>query len=109
MADPLDVKQAPAGGEADLLQFRKMRQPLGHAEVGGVVDRGFRSERFAEFVVLLDLGVLVVDVQARDDPVGDDAGAEPARRGALALADDLRPKISDTRSGRPRSRLSRIS
>ena len=67
VADPLDVKQAPAGGEADLLQFREMRQPLGHAEVGGVVDRGFRSERLAELVVLLDLRVLVVHVQARGD------------------------------------------
>ena len=55
VADPLDVEQAPAGGEADLLEFREMRQPFGHAEVAGVVDRGFRSERFAELVVLLDL------------------------------------------------------
>ena len=56
---------------------------------GGVVDRGFRSERLAELVVLLDFRVLVVHVQARGHPVGDDAGAEPARRGAPALADDL--------------------
>src|SRR6266704_73722 len=80
--------RAPAGGEADLLQLRKMRQPLGHAEVGGVVDGGFGSERFAELVVLLDLRVLVVDMQARGDIAGDDPGAEPARRRVLALPDD---------------------
>ncbi len=39
-------------------------------------------------VVLLDPAVLVVDVQARDHPAGDDAGAEPARRGIPALADE---------------------
>ena len=55
VAAPLDVKQAPAGGVADLFQFGEMRLSLGHAEVAGVVDRGFRSERFSEFVVLLDL------------------------------------------------------
>jgi len=61
----------------------------------GVVDRGFRSERFAQLVVLLDLGVLVVDVQARGHALGDDPGAEPSRRGALALADD--PAVEDQR------------
>src|SRR5664280_1021107 len=39
-------------------------------------------------VVLLDLGVLVVDVQGRDDAVGDDPGAEAARGRVVALADD---------------------
>src|SRR5215218_3035603 len=37
---------------------------------------------------LLDLGVLIVDVQGRDDPVGDDSGAEPAGGFATAFADD---------------------
>src|SRR5690348_408622 len=70
---------------------RKVRgtSPLGHAEVGRVVDGGFGPQRLAELVVLLDLGVLVIDVQARDHAVGDDAGAEPARGGPLSLADDL--------------------
>ena len=95
VADPLDVKQAPAGGEAGLLQLPQMRQPLGHAEVGGVVDRGFGSQRCAELVVLLDRGVLVIDVQARGDPVGDQAGAEPARCRAPAAAGD--PAAEDQR------------
>ena len=40
-------------------------------------------------MILLDLRMLVVDVQAGDHPVGDDAGAEPARGRVLATADDL--------------------
>ena len=68
---------------------RQAGQPLGDAEVGGsVVDGGLGPERPAELVVLLDLRMLVVDVQARDHAAGDDAGAEPARRGVLAPALD---------------------
>src|SRR6266704_4057946 len=47
-----------------------------------------RQLRLEIIVVLLDLRVLVAGVQARGDPVGDDPGAEPARGGARALADD---------------------
>jgi hypothetical protein len=85
------------------------RQSLGHVEVARVVDRGFRPERRAELVVLLDFRVLVVHVQARGDPLGDDPGAEPPGVGWRLRFMILRSKISDTRSGRPRSRLSRIS
>ena len=89
VADGLDAEQAPVGRKADLPESLQAGQPLGDAEVGGsVVDGGLGPERPAELVVLLDFGVLVVDVQARDDPVGDDPGAEPARRGEAALADD---------------------
>jgi hypothetical protein len=77
VADPLDVKQAPAGGEADLLQSGEMRQPLGHAEVTGLADGRFGPERLAQLAVLLDFGVLAAGVQARGHPAGDDAGAEP--------------------------------
>ena len=38
-------------------------------------------------------------------PVGDDAGAEPARRGAPALADDLPAEDEVTLSGRPMSEV----
>ena len=63
MADALDAEQAPVGGEADLPQRGQVGQPLADPEVAGLVDSGFGSDRFAELVVLLDLGVLVVDVQ----------------------------------------------
>jgi hypothetical protein len=44
-------------------------------------------------VILLDLGVFVVDVQARGDPVGDDSGTERAGGGLLAAAVD--PPVED--------------
>jgi hypothetical protein len=34
-----------------------MRQPLGHAEVFRVIDRGFRSQRLAQLVVILSFRV----------------------------------------------------
>src|SRR5579863_1156843 len=90
VADGLDAEQAPVGGEADLPQVGQAGQPFGDAEVGGrVVDGGLGPDGPAELVVLLYFRMLVVDVQARDHAVGDDAGAEPARRRALAAADDL--------------------
>ena len=58
------------------------RQPVGRversadAEVLGVVDRRFGSQRATLFEILLDLGVFVVRLQLRLDAVGDDAGAE---------------------------------
>ena len=79
VADGLDAEQAPVGGEAELPQGGQAGQPFGDAEVVRVVDRGLGAQRSPLLVVLLDLGVLVVDVQRRDDPVGDDPGAEPAR------------------------------
>jgi len=45
----------------------------------GVVDGGLGAEGLALLVVLLDLGVLVVDVERRGDPLGDDPGAESPR------------------------------
>jgi hypothetical protein len=42
--------------------------------------------RSSFLVVLLDRGVLVVDVQARGDAAGDHSGAEPSRRGVDAGA-----------------------
>jgi hypothetical protein len=57
-------------------------------EIPGVVDRGLGPQRPALFVVLLDLGVLVLDVQGRDHSLGDDPGAEPARGRMPTFADD---------------------
>src|SRR6266699_2450538 len=54
----------------------------------GVVDGGFGPQRPSFLVVLLDLRMLVVNVQGRDHPVGDDPGAEPARCRPRAGADD---------------------
>ena len=64
VAEALDAEQAPVGGEADLPQGGQVGQPFGQPEVAGVVDRGLGAQRPPFLVVLLDLGVLVVDVQA---------------------------------------------
>jgi len=39
-------------------------------------------------VILLDLGALVLDMQAGGDTLGDDAGAKPSRCAVAAGADD---------------------
>ena len=53
----------------------------------GVVDGGFRPDRLAQLVVLLNFRVLVVNVQGRGDPVGDDPGAERPWRATAAPGD----------------------
>ena len=93
MADGLDAQEASVGGEADLPQRGQVVQPFTDGEVAGVVDGGLGAQGTAEFVVLLDLAGLVVDVQAGDDSVGDDPGPEPARGPEPALADD--PAVED--------------
>src|SRR3974390_2848784 len=86
-------RRTGVGLKADLPQRGQVGQPLADPEVTRVVDGGFRSDRLAQLVVLLYFRVLVIDVQARGDPVGDDPGAEPARGGPRALADD--PPVED--------------
>ena len=75
--------------EADLSQLRQVVKPLADIEITGVVDGGLGAQSTAFFVVLLDAGAFVVDVQGGHDAVGDDAGAKQAGR---ALAD---PTIKD--------------
>ncbi len=58
VAECLGAQQAPVGGKADLPQRGQVGQPLADPEVAGLIDGCFRSEGFAELVVLLDLGVL---------------------------------------------------
>ena len=77
VAEALDAEQASVGGEADLLQIFKVPQPAADIEVVRVVDHRLGAQRAPFLVVLLDARVLVVDVQRRGNPVGDDAGAIP--------------------------------
>ena len=88
VADGLDAEQAPVGGEAELPQVEQVGQPFGYAEVMWVVDGGLGAQRSPLLVVLLDLGVLVVDVQRRRDALGDHPGAEPARGLVFAAVED---------------------
>ena len=78
VAEALDAQQASVGGEADLLQIIEVPQPAADREVVRVVDDRLGAQGAPFLVVLLDARVLVVDVQRRDDPVGDDAGCDTA-------------------------------
>jgi hypothetical protein len=71
----LDGQEPPVGCEADLRQCGQVSQPLADAEVAGLIDGCLGTDGLSELVVLLDPGVLVVDVQARGDPAGDRAPA----------------------------------
>ena len=91
VTEALDFEQPAVGAEADLAQFRQVVQSLADAEVVGVVDGGFGAQSALFLVILLDPGVLVIDVQGRGDVLGDDAGAEPSRgaAGDPAIEDQL--------------------
>lgn len=82
VAETFEPEQSPAGGKADLAQFRQVGQPLADAEVVSVVDRGLCPERSTFLVVLLDARPLVIDLQRRRDPLGQDAGLEASGGGA---------------------------
>ena len=77
VAGGLGAQQAPVGFEADPLQDVKVFRPSADVEDVGVVDHRLGTRRAPLLVVLLDPGMPVVDVQRRDDPIGDDAGSEP--------------------------------
>jgi hypothetical protein len=62
-------------------------------EVAGVVDGGLGAKGDSFFVILLDPAGLELDVQRRDDAIGEDPGAEAARCGPLAAPDD--PPVED--------------
>src|SRR6266851_4343624 len=57
-----------------------------------LVDGGLGTERSPFFQVLLDLGLLVVQVEVGADPGGDDLGAEAAGGGVLAAQPDQAPE-----------------
>src|SRR6478609_2286938 len=109
MAESLDVQQTSVGVEADLPQRGQIGQPFPDPEIAGVVDGGFGPKSPSLLVVLLGSGVLVIDVQARGDPVGDHPSPEPARCAIRAGGIRRRPKTRVTRSGRPMSRFSRMT
>lgn len=72
----MDVEETPVGQKADLPEGGKIVEPSADTEVTGVVDGGFGPEGLALLVILLDPGVLVVDVEGGGDPLGYDPGAE---------------------------------
>ena len=84
MAEAFDFEKTSVGLKADLPQLGQVTQPFTDGEVASIIDGGFGAgpgEGLAGnfLVVLLDLGVLVVDVQRGRDPFGDDSGAKGTR------------------------------
>jgi len=86
MTDALDVEQTSVGRKADLSQFFKIFDASANGEIAGIVDRRFGAKGFALLVILLDAGLLVVDVERGHDALGDHPRAEPAGRGPGHLA-----------------------
>lgn len=80
-ADALGRQQATVGQEADLPECGKVVEPFADPEVASVVDRGLGPKGAVELVVLLDLGVLVVDVQRWLHAVVEHPGPKPPRGG----------------------------
>jgi|SRR5579863_9269711 len=65
VSDALDVEQTSVGCKADLAQILEILDASADGEVAGVVDRGFGSKCLSLLVILLDAGLLVIDVTAR--------------------------------------------
>jgi hypothetical protein len=59
----LDFEQTSDGLKAEVPQTRKITQPLAAGEVAGIVDRGYSAQGPSLFVVLVDMGLLVIDGQ----------------------------------------------
>src|SRR5437667_6016779 len=76
VAQIFNAQEASVGGKADLPQGGEIAQSPTDLEVIRVVDGRFRAKRLAFFVVLLEAGLLVVDVERGYHAFRQDAGAE---------------------------------
>src|SRR5271169_901061 len=70
VTEALDFEQSAVRAEADFPQFRQVVQSFADAEVVGVVDGGFGAQSALLLVILLDPGVLVIDVEGGCDALG---------------------------------------
>jgi len=80
----LDLQHPAVGGKANLAQGGQVFEEAAHPEVIGVVDRGFGSQRPTFFMVLLEVGVFVIDVQGGHDARGNNARPTSAVVGSLS-------------------------
>src|SRR5438105_467050 len=80
MADLLDFEQTSVGLEADLPQGGQVREPLADVEIARVVHGDLGAERSTFFVILLDPVTFVIDIEGRNHPLGNDAGAKATGR-----------------------------
>src|SRR5690348_10188251 len=88
VADAFGAGEAPAGRVAGLRHGGEVRQLFADAEVARLVDGGLGAERPSFLEVLLDVGLLVVQVEVGAGAGRDDLGAEgPGSAELAALAD----------------------
>src|SRR5438477_7622480 len=72
VTEALDFEKSAVRAEGDLAQFRQVEQSFADGEVVGVVDGRFGAQSALFLVILLDPGVLVIDVQGGRDTLGED-------------------------------------
>jgi hypothetical protein len=85
VADTFNVKQTSVGCKANSTQLGKVFDGSADTKVTRIVDGRFGSKGFPLLVVLLDTGLLVIDMQRGDHALGNDPGPEPAWRTAVDL------------------------
>ena len=83
MGEALCFEETAVGLEADVAQRRQVTQAFSDVEVLRIVDRRLRAQRLALLVVLLDTRPFIVDVQGRNNAIGDDAGSKASGSGFL--------------------------
>ena len=79
VAQIFDAQEASVGGKADLPQGGEIAKSTTDLEVVGVVDGRFGAKGLTFFVVLLDTGFLVIDVERGDDAFGQNRGCGTGR------------------------------
>ena len=98
MAEFLHLQYPAIGREANLPQFRQVLDAPAHPEIVGIIDRGFGPQRPTLLVILLEVGVLIVDVQGRSHSFGNDARPTSAVGGSLLLHAALEDQLHLIRS-----------
>jgi hypothetical protein len=91
VTEALDLEQSAVCAEADVAQFPQIVQSFANAELVSVVNGGLGAQGALLFVILLDPGALVINVDGGCDAPGEDAGAQAARgaAGDAAVKDQL--------------------
>src|SRR3982074_294326 len=84
VAETFDFEKTSVGLKADLPQSWQVTQPFADVKVAGIVDGRLRAGTDPRYSgnlleVLLDTGVLVIDMQGWDHPLGQHPGAKTAR------------------------------
>jgi hypothetical protein len=73
-------KQPSVGSKADLSQRRQIAERTTDLEIVGVVDGGFGAKGLTFFMVLLDPGLLVLNIHRGHDSLSEHARAEASGR-----------------------------